>query len=301
MIFSRFFLSPIIPKKNDFCAQVPFDYAVTELTPEPDLAVICHMYYVDTRNEFARYLSNIPFRFNLYITTDTLAKKQEVEHGFSEWQGKIEVRIAENRGRDIAPMLVACRDVFQKHEYILHIHTKKSPHRGRLAGWRSYLLETLLGSREIVQSIFAAFKQEPQLGMIAPQHFPGIRKAVGWGKNFKIARSLAERMGIQLTRGNLLGFPSGSMFWARSAALRSLLDCKLGYDDFPAETGQLDGTLGHAVERLFFFSCEHSGYKWIKIGRAGLTGNLETLKVIKSPDDLDHFINDTGHRLINPP
>jgi lipopolysaccharide biosynthesis protein len=130
------------------------------------------------------------------------------------------VRIAQNRGRDIAPKLISCRDVYDNYEYILHVHTKKSPHRGHENGWRSFLLDTLIGTPKTVDSVFEAFRTNPRLGMIAPQHLEDIRPYVGWGWNFEIARQFGQRLGIPLSLDGAVDFPSGSMFWARSAALK---------------------------------------------------------------------------------
>jgi lipopolysaccharide biosynthesis protein len=54
------------------------------------------------------------------------------------------------------------------------------------------------------------------------------------------------------------------MFWARPEALRPLLDGSIRIDDFQEEQGQLDGTLAHAIERLYFISAEKAGFKWVK-------------------------------------
>lgn len=285
-------------RTDDYSVQVPFGYPAEEWKSAPVLAVICHVFYVDMVDEFTRYFSNIPFQFDLYITTDTQEKRAKLEKLFSHWKGKIEVRLAPNRGRDIAPKLIKCRDVYDRYEYILHIHTKKSPHRRRLSGWRFHLLETLLGSTEIVKSVFEAFRSSPDLGIIAPQHFEAIYKTVGWGRNFKIAQTLAYRMGILISPNGLIDFPSGSMFWARSAAIKPLLDCNLAFDEFPDEAGQLDETLGHAIERLFFFSCERAGYGWIKISRPNLLNTPRSGKFIASHDDLINFISNFQHKLI---
>ena len=290
--------SDAVLRTDDYCAVVPFGYLAEKWSTTPNIAVICHMFYIDTLNEFARHLSNIPFQFDLYITTDTQEKQGEIEKSLSHWKGKIEIRIAPNRGRDIGPMLITCRDVFDCYEYILHIHTKKSPHLGPLSGWRSYLLETLIGSTKVVESVFEAFRSSPNLGIIAPQHFEAVQNAIGWGKNFKIARALAHRMGIKISQNALIDFPSGSMFWARSVAIKPLLDCNLTFDDFPDESGQLDATHGHAIERLFFFACERAGYGWIKIGRADLLTNTENGKFIENRDDLIDFINNSQFKLI---
>jgi lipopolysaccharide biosynthesis protein len=41
------------------------------------------------------------------------------------------------------------------------------------------------------------------------------------------------------------------MFWARVESLRPLFDLKLTWDDYPNEPVPRDGTLLHAIERIF--------------------------------------------------
>ena len=281
------------PLTDDYCLAVPFGYSVCKWQPSPHLAVICHIFYAEMCDDFRRYFLNIPFPADLFITTDSCEKKSAIENVFSGWsKGNVDIRIVPNRGRDIAPKLIACSDVYDNYEFVLHVHTKRSPHHGPLAGWRSYLLETLLGSEEIVGSIFESFRIDPGLGMVAPQHFEMIRPSIGWGWNFKAARSLARRMGVMISLDERIDFPSGSMFWARSAALKPLLDCGLSLNEFPTETNQLDRTMAHVIERLYFFSCERAGYRWIKIVSPA---NVETpyihrIEIVSSQNDLSTFI-----------
>lgn len=282
---------------DDFSLAVPFRFAAGPATT-PSLAVICHLFYPEMLEEFKRYLSNIPFSFDLFVTTDSEKKKNEIAQGLALWdKGAVDIRIVPNRGRDIAPKLIACRDVYERYEFFLHIHSKKSLHAQALAVWRSYLLETLLGSEEIVGSIFQAFNSDPQLGMIGPQHHPMIREFIGWGWGFEEAFQVSKRMGLRISINGKLDFPTGAMFWGRCAALRPLLELNLTSDDFPPEAGQLDRTLAHTIERLFYFSCEQAGYRWIKVANPIQTNSEERLLWIESKEALPDVIKQVQYGL----
>lgn len=58
-----------------------------------------------------------------------------------------------------------------------------------------------------------------------------------------------------------IDFPAGSMFWAKVDALRPLYALDLELKDFPEEHGQIDGTLHHAVERIFVAVVRHQQYR----------------------------------------
>jgi lipopolysaccharide biosynthesis protein/GT2 family glycosyltransferase len=239
--------------------------AVAALWPIPRLAVLLHAYYVETLPIFQEYLERIRFPFTLFVSTDTEEKKRRIDQEFVAWEnGRVEVRVMENRGRDTAPKLVGFRDVYDEYPYVLQLHSKQSLHEEGLTDWLRVLLDSLLGSHEAVVRVFLAFERSPDLGMIAPVIFTPNKPFMVWAPNFDICRSLTARMGVSITTESPLDFPAGSMFWARSAALRPLLDLNLSFEDFPEETGQTDGTLAHAIERLYFYSCELAGFYWTR-------------------------------------
>jgi len=77
----------------------------------------------------------------------------------------------------------------------------------------------------------------------------------GWGANLAKAQDLLQRTGmnIDLAEGlPVIVFPQGSMFWARTDFLRRFLEMPLTFDEFPEEPVGADGTLAHALERLFY-------------------------------------------------
>ena len=64
---------------------------------------------------------------------------------------------------------------------------------------------------------------------------------------------------------DFLDFPAGTMFWARTKSISELFDLQLDKKDFPEEKGQVDGTIAHAIERLFGIIPAKKGYKVIQV------------------------------------
>jgi lipopolysaccharide biosynthesis protein len=66
-------------------------------------------------------------------------------------------------------------------------------------------------------------------------------------------------------------FPAGTMFWARTAALKPLFDVKLEWEDYPTEPVTSDRTILHAIERLLPLVAQHAGYRFAGTHIAGVT------------------------------
>src|SRR3546814_14363290 len=76
-----------------------------------------------------------------------------------------------------------------------------------------------------------------------------------------LGAEFAARLGFDIDADASFDYPVGSMFWIRVDALRPLLDLDLSSHDFPVESGQTDGTLQHALERLVAPATLHHGYR----------------------------------------
>ena len=79
------------------------------------------------------------------------------------------------------------------------------------------------------------------------------------------------------------GFPAGSMYWFRVAALSGLDDLILQHDEFERELGQADGALHHAVERLIGLYAETRGFKMTEVS---LNDTVPAVDDLQAPSDL---------------
>ncbi|KRG43591.1 polysaccharide biosynthesis protein [Stenotrophomonas panacihumi] len=218
------------------------------------VGVMAHVFYADLAEELARDLAHMPVPYELLVSVvDEPAAAQVRQHLSSlPLMSRLVVRVVPNRGRDIAPLLVAFREEVLQLDLVCHVHTKKSLYTGsEQSAWRRYLMSSLFGSRDRLAWLLGMFAAESRLGMIYPESYAGVPLwAHTWLSNADVCEALAARLGFAIQRGRYLDFPAGSMFWARVDALRPLYGLDLRLEDFPEERGQVDGTLQHAVERL---------------------------------------------------
>lgn len=224
-----------------------------------DVAVHAHVYYPDLATEIRTYLENIPVKFHFYVTTDTSEKAKLIEKAFSNMENilVLEIKITENRGRDIFPMLVTLGDKLARHEIVLHLHTKRSPHNSwLLGGWRRYMMESLLGNPQRITAIFQQFAQNKKLGILFPDPYHPVKPFIqmpSHANDHSIEKllKLAGKEKAALNNIDRTFFPAGDMFWFRGKAIQSFIEMGLSAQDFEPEEGQVDATLAHAIERMF--------------------------------------------------
>lgn len=234
------------------------------------IAIQIHIFYTDLLDEIKILLKNMPFYFDLYITTDTDFKKDFIEKNlFSSRIEKIKnifIEVFENKGRDIFPFIKQVKLVRTKYEYICHIHTKKTLFKKFDLGekWRQYLYKNILGSSNIIYEIFDFFEKDKNLGLIFPECFFPFKKHMTFGENKNIALDLMNKIDTTfiLPEDNKTFFPVGDMFWAR---LKAIEDVFIIEDkDIPNEEGQVDQTILHAIERLWCYFVKHRGYTFLQ-------------------------------------
>ncbi|MEP6897741.1 MAG: glycoside hydrolase family 99-like domain-containing protein [Rhodanobacter sp.] len=230
--------------------------APPEADPRP--CAVIHIWYPELLDELVIALHASGIEWRVVITT-AFEREAMVRARVARLQLDAEIEVFENRGRDIVPFLhVANRLLDQGVTTVLKLHSKRSTHRQDGDAWRLDLLDKLL-SPQRARHIVDGFAADPALGIV---HAEGHLQPLDyyWGANQANVDYLCRRIGMPMVQIERDSFVAGSMFWLRPAALRLLLDAHLEIADFETESAQLDGTLAHAVERLFSLAASSAGF-----------------------------------------
>jgi hypothetical protein len=228
-----------------------------------EIALILHLYYSELWGEISQYLNNIPDPFDLYVSLNPSVSVSTIS-AIHEKFPDARLYVFENRGRDVFAFLKIFQEIRDAgYRYICKIHTKQSPHFQDTSGvkWRNAVFESLLGSKETVNSIIRHFDANPSAGIIAAEDYL-FRYQDPMKINGPAIQDFAERLSIPFLRK--FYYPAGTMFWFRPQALCKLTDLHLRPEDFPEELSPLvscvDGTAAHAVERLVALAAQAEGF-----------------------------------------
>lgn len=234
------------------------------------IALIFHVYFEDLLTQTFNYIVNMPKIADIYITTDTCEKKSKIKF-FAEKSGveNVEIRIIPNKGRDISSLLVGVKDIIHNYEVVCFAHDKKagqiSPKSvGVSFAYKCY--ENVLANEKYIFNILNTFATHPRLGMLVPpEPNHGIYfQVIGgeWGNNYEMTKNLKEELKVKvpmdISKSPIA--PFGTMFWFRPEALKSLYAKDWDYIDFPDEPNAEDGTILHAIERIYPFIVQSEGF-----------------------------------------
>lgn len=234
------------------------------------VALMIHLYYPDKVDYMLEYAKNMPRYADLIITTPNPQTKKLVEEKAPElgFHKTIVVDMG-NRGRDVSAVLVALKPYMKDYRYVCFVHDKKTvqtPPYANGQGFAYKCMECTLGSETFVENILETFERNPRMGMLMPPspNHGNFYMILGqeWCSNYDNTRALGYKLGLKV---NIDGMkepitPLGTMFWFRPEALKTLLDYPWTYEDFPKEPNGFDGTLLHAVERIYGFVVQHEGF-----------------------------------------
>lgn len=224
-----------------------------------------HLHYSDLVDHFVKYLNRVPLNFDLLVSFSGDVTRERIESSYKSLKNcrRILTKQVPNIGRDIAPLVCKFPRELSQYDIVAHIHGKKSLYNnGATAGWLEYLCDNLFSSEKDLLKLFSLLTGDSQYGIVYPLNFHVLpSQANTWLANKGRAHTVANRIGISDLPDTYIDYPAGSMFWARTEALAKLFAAGFTYDDFDPEQGQRDGTLAHAIERLFAIIAKSQGYK----------------------------------------
>ncbi|MDU1715426.1 MAG: rhamnan synthesis F family protein, partial [Streptococcus vestibularis] len=219
------------------------------------IAVHLHVFYVDLLEDFLNAFENFHFSYDLYITTDSETKQQEIKSILDENDKNARIFVTGNIGRDILPML-KLKEYLSDYDYIGHFHTKKSKEADFWAGesWRNELIDMLIKPAD---NILANFEND-KLGLVIadiPTFFRFNKIVDAWNEHLIAPEmnNLWEKMGmtktIDFNNFHTFVMSYGTFVWFKYDALKPLFDLELTDEDVPAEPLPQNSIL-HAIERL---------------------------------------------------
>ena len=237
------------------------------------IAILAHIYYNDAAKVdiCLSYLHKVPATIDIYITVSLTETKELIQTAAERYDiTNYQIVMIGNRGREIRGMLVECADIFYQYEYVCFVHDKKTSGGGPSSepgdSFMYLLWDNLLKSEDYIKNILYAFEQNPYLGLLVPPP-PHHWKYTGnlrnpWCINFNETKRLVNRLGLNcVISPEYAPLTLGTAYWCRTAALRPLVDHGFKPEDFPEEPlKKQDGTFGHAIERIFSFVAQHTGY-----------------------------------------
>lgn len=231
--------------------------------------IILHLYYMDLLETCFQYIRQIPEYYDVYVVSANEELLDRIEQLKQKYGlNNLYLLHKENRGRDYSALLVTCRDILIKYEFICFLHDKKShvqvhPAAGRT--WMNNMWENILKNGMYVRNILEIFEENPRLGLLVPpEPFQADKVYLlgnTWGKNYKNVQRLLEELAVDVrVDPEKPPLSLSSAFWCRTSALRTLFAKDYSYEDFPDEPMEEDGTICHALERALPYIAQSRGF-----------------------------------------
>ena len=218
------------------------------------LAVVVHLFFTETWDEFASKLKDLSAAtgYDLFVTIPQAQKdfSKKILRDFPQ----ANIFTVANRGRDVLPFILVGKTLIKSsYEFVLKVHSKKSTHATSILGktWRQSTLDSLIGEPKNITKIMKTLRDK-NASIIGPSEYYYSLDIVSSVMNIKLLKFVLKRINCcALDKPkNQYGFFAGTMFWARLDAIAPLIT-EFNPQDFPAEKGQLDATMAHALERAF--------------------------------------------------
>lgn len=229
------------------------------------LLVHLHLYYRDQLPWFLEKLSHLEEPWSLVVTmTEEDAEAEALIRGL-----KADARFlrVENAGYDVWPFMAALRTIDpEAYPLVMKLHTKNRNDTGytvnglRLMGyqWRDYLVDALLKTPAQARRVRTLMENDARTGMVCEGCLirrPGKRDP----EDGALLEAECRKFGI---RPEGRRFCAGTMFLARTASFKPLIDSELTASSFAGPSAShTSGSLAHVYERILSFLPQEGGMR----------------------------------------
>ena len=214
-----------------------------------DHALIVHVWHLDVLDELAEAAAQLPDTTDQFVSLPSqfgTAERDLIAAAFPRAQ-QIAV---ENAGQDVGALFQLMKQIdLGRYAFVCKIHSKKGPNMPN--EWRRALLDGVLGSKRQVQHIIECFRADPQVMMAGARQLYLHGPSYIYENTESIRATFGSRIGDFDFLKSDWGFIAGTSFWIRTSILTDLADLNL---DFQPNHYISDGTLAHALERMFGLS-----------------------------------------------
>lgn len=261
----------------DLIRQFNLNYVVTpqdEWIPKNKrYAIFAHLFYDDLFAYSVSMLLNVPPCFDIYISIGDAEKRVTLEkeldsRNLGKRRSKITIYAFNEKGRDLSALLVGFRENVLLYDVVCFIHDKKSNQMNYSTvgeNFNNHLWENMLKSREHIYKILDILESDKNLGLLCPPmvyHSTYFHTAIDtwticYEKTIEIAKQLGIHININKEKNPIA---LGSAFWFKTEALRQIFEYPFQYSDFPDEPMAVDGTVSHAIERIFPYVAQTVGF-----------------------------------------
>lgn len=256
--------------KNLHLNHVLSESVETPINPEHKVALVMHLYYMDLLDQTLGYVKSMPANSDIILTVDSTEKAEVVKQHIADLPYHTEIRVIQNRGRDVSAFLIGGGKSLFNYDYVCFVHDKKVTQLSPQSigdGFRYKCFENTLATKAYVSNVINLFEQNPRLGIAMPtppnhgDYFPNY--TFTWGPNYQGTKDYLNKqldIHVPLDPNQEAVAPLGTMFWFRPEAFIGLLDKNWEYEDFPPEPNDIDNTVLHYIERAYAYVAQSNGY-----------------------------------------
>lgn len=267
------------------------------------IGLILYVYFedlVEQNTQIIKNFSEINASILLVSPSQTLLKKYE-----NIWGNVCNYTLMENRGRNEYAYFVCGKSFLEENDFTCLLHDKKSSGETpaiRGFDWNAFCLDNLVASKIYILNVINEFEKHPEIGLLFPpppvfSKWRFVQNTI-WQNpnNLRWAKVLYKKLDLKVPFDEYPLVPFGTMFWLRKDALAALTKRELPDSFFPKEPLPADGSILHALERMYSMIAQNEGFfsGWImnkssaeryilnlftlynSLGRHGETANFTT-------------------------